>query len=66
MWGRWFPDRGPPYMAMRLFVLLTVLALVPAAIAHGNGPRTEGAVHSGNICWDPDVEFPVPCDDDDD
>jgi hypothetical protein len=23
-------------------------------------------VHDPGICWDPDVEFPVPCDDDDD
>ena len=23
-------------------------------------------VQDPGICWDPDVEFPVPCDDDDD
>jgi hypothetical protein len=23
-------------------------------------------VHDSGICWDPDVEFPVPCDDDED
>lgn len=23
-------------------------------------------VHPSGICWEPDVEFPVPCDDDED
>lgn len=27
---------------------------------------TIGVVHGGGICWDPDIEFPVPCDADDD
>lgn len=22
-------------------------------------------VQDGDVCWDPDVEFPVPCDDED-
>lgn len=22
-------------------------------------------VQDGDVCWDPDVEFPVPCDEDD-
>jgi hypothetical protein len=53
-------------MRLRLFVVLTVWAWAPVAIAHDGHPRAEGRVHTGGICWDPDVEFPVPCDDDDD
>jgi hypothetical protein len=53
-------------MGLRLFMMLAVWASVPVAIAHDGHPRAVGVVHSSDICWDPDVEFPVPCDDDDD
>lgn len=53
-------------MALRLIILIAVLAAVPAAVAHDRRPQVDGVVHAGSICWDPDVEFPVPCDDDDD
>ncbi len=53
-------------MGLRLLIILAALAAVPAAVAHGKSPRTDARVHDGQVCWDPDVEFPVPCDDDDD
>jgi hypothetical protein len=28
-------------------------------------PRASATVQDGGMCWVPDVEFPVPCDDDD-
>ena len=53
-------------MGLRLIVSFAILAAVSAAPAHDRRPQVEGVVHAGSICWDPDVEFPVPCDDDDD
>jgi hypothetical protein len=53
-------------MRMRLFIVSAVLAASPAAVAQDKRPSVEAVVHSGGICWDPDIEFPVPCDDDGD
>ncbi len=53
-------------MARRLFVILAVFTATSAAAAYGAHPRASARVHAGEVCWDPDVEFPVPCDDDDD
>lgn len=52
-------------MPSRVFLLLAILTAVPAAVSH-HRPHGDARVHEASICWDPDVEFPVPCDDDDD
>jgi hypothetical protein len=64
--GRCFRLRGVDGMARRLFVILAVLVGTSGAVAYGAQPGVNARVHSGEVCWDPDVEFPVPCDDDDD
>ena len=40
---------------------LTLLSMVCGAL-----PQAAATVHEPETCWDPDVEFPVPCDDDGD
>ncbi len=53
-------------MRLRLLIVLAVFATVPVATAHDIGPRIDARIHDGGMCWDPDVEYPVPCDEDDD
>jgi hypothetical protein len=45
----------------RLLMAVTALLLVTAASS-----RSTAQIHDGVVCWDPDIEFPVPCDEDDD
>jgi hypothetical protein len=54
-------------------LLLTLAALVPVSLVMAQGIKANGIksgvdlrVHDAGLCWEPDVEFPVPCDDDDD
>jgi hypothetical protein len=53
-------------MGIRFLAMLALFTAVPGAMAHDTGPPVDGRVHDGGVCWDPDVEFPVPCDDDGD
>jgi hypothetical protein len=53
-------------MRLRLLMALVVFAAMPGAMAHGRHVPVDSRVHDRGICWEPDVEFPVPCDDDDD
>jgi hypothetical protein len=53
-------------MGIRLLAILAVFSGIPGAMAHDTLPRIDARVHDGGMCWDPDVEFPVPCDNDDD
>ncbi len=53
-------------MGIRLIAVLAALAATSAALAHDKAPRADSRVHDGGMCWDPDVEYPVDCDDDDD
>lgn len=46
---------------MRPFLLLIAALLAAAALA-----RADASIQSQMLCWEPDFEFPVPCDDDDD
>jgi len=60
----------PTTIGMRLLAFVAVLTLAPGVIAGRALPSDKAApidarVHDRGICWDPDVEFPVPCDDDD-
>ena len=48
-------------------IRLTVVVLSALALCGGGLTRACFAtVQDGGMCWVPDVEFPVPCDDDDD
>jgi len=42
---------------------VAIAALLVSGLASGQSFRR---VHDSGICIDPDVEFPVPCEDDDD
>jgi hypothetical protein len=55
-----------PAMGIRLLAILALFTGIHGALAHDTRPRVDARVHDGGVCWDPDVEFPVPCDDDDD
>jgi hypothetical protein len=62
-----FRFQGASRIVRQLFVILAVLmALSAATNSYAAAPRVEERVHAGEVCWDPDVEFPVPCDDDED
>jgi hypothetical protein len=48
-------------------VLAVAFVLQISAVAAKDLRTTIGQhVQDPGICWDPDVEFPVPCDDEDD
>jgi hypothetical protein len=53
-------------MGLRLFLVLAIVGATLPADADAARPPVAGSVHTSNLCWDPDVEFPVPCEDDDD
>lgn len=54
-------------MGLHIFAALAVLTFATAAMAGDRRPATLSAVHDGGgMCWDPDVEFPVACEDDGD
>jgi hypothetical protein len=54
-------------MGFHIFAALAVWTSVAAAIATERRPATLSVVQEGGgMCWDPDVEFPVPCGDDGD
>ena len=48
--------------AIRIYVV-AMLALSAFIFAM---PEKSSATIQGDMCWEPDVEFPMPCDDDDD
>jgi hypothetical protein len=45
---------------------LTVLALVPATAVLSVPAEASLQDGSADVCWSPDAEFPVPCDEDED
>jgi hypothetical protein len=47
---------------LRCVLLLLLAAVVLAAAA----PRADARIPRAFVCWEPDNEFPVECDDDDD
>ncbi|CAA2140340.1 hypothetical protein HYPP_01890 [Hyphomicrobium sp. ghe19] len=51
-------------MRLRLLLILAGFAGISVASAHTLTIPVDSRVHAAEICWDPDVEFPVPCDDD--
>ena len=54
-------------MPIRLLVMLAVLIPALSAPASASRPLVDGRVEDGGgMCWVPDIEFPVPCDEDED
>ena len=45
---------------------LAVLIVMSASAASATRSLINQRVQDPTVCWVPDVEFPVPCDDDDD
>lgn len=45
--------------AMRALVLAFVIILALATM-----PSSARINEDGDLCWEPDIEFPVPCDED--
>jgi hypothetical protein len=46
---------------MRLRLMLVTAILAGALLA----ARLEARIQDEILCWEPDIEFPVPCDDED-
>jgi hypothetical protein len=53
-------------MVCRVVLAFAFIVQVSAVMAADVRTTVDWSVHDSAICWDPDVEFPVPCDDDDD
>jgi hypothetical protein len=54
-------------MGIRLVLTLIVLIQLSTAVGLGVGSPVAARVEDeGGMCWVPDVEFPVPCEEDDD
>jgi hypothetical protein len=53
-------------MSLRVAFILGVLLQSSGLSAQGFGMPVDQRIHESGICWEPDIEFPVPCDDDDD
>ncbi|AGK57884.1 hypothetical protein HYPDE_31048 [Hyphomicrobium denitrificans 1NES1] len=52
-------------MVYRVVLAFACIVHASAVTATDLRPTIDQQVHDSGICWDPDVEFPVPCDDDD-
>jgi len=55
-----------PDMLYRVAVAFSVIVQASAVAAMDVRPIIVQQIHEPGICWEPDVEFPVPCDDGDD
>lgn len=53
-------------MVCRVVLAFACVVQASAVMAADIRATLPHQVHDPGICWDPDVEFPVPCDDDDD
>jgi hypothetical protein len=53
-------------MVYRVVLAFACIVHASAVMATDLRPTVGQQVHDSGICWDPDVEFPAPCDDDDD
>ena len=53
-------------MITRIAFATVFLLQVSAMTAKDLRQTVVQVVHDSGMCWDPDVEFPIPCDDDDD
>jgi hypothetical protein len=55
-----------PGMTSRTVFAFVFILQVSAVAAADMRQTIVRQIQDPSICWDPDVEFPVPCDDDDD
>ena len=53
-------------MVSRLVLACAIFITASVATATEMKRAVAQQVHPSGICWEPDVEFPVPCDDDED
>ena len=53
-------------MTRRLMFICMMICPLWIAAAGGFTSGAGATVQDDNECWDPDVEFPVPCDEDED
>jgi hypothetical protein len=53
-------------MIRRSVFVVAFLVQVSAVMALDIRTTVDLRVNEAGVCWEPDVEFPVPCDDDDD
>lgn len=53
-------------MVYRVVLAFALAMQVSSVMARDLRTTIGQQVHEPAICWDPDVEFPVPCDDEDD
>jgi hypothetical protein len=58
--------KGVQGMINRIVLAFVFLLQVSAVTAADMRQTIVRQIQEPGICWDPDVEFPVPCDDDDD
>jgi hypothetical protein len=52
-------------MSRRIAFLIIAVALLATAFAAPTALRAVASVQDDDICWDPDIEFPTTCDEDD-
>lgn len=52
-------------MGRRFVFVLLAAALGAAVVTLPTTPRAVASVQDDDICWDPDIEFPTTCDEDD-
>jgi hypothetical protein len=55
-----------PSMTSRIVLVIAFLLQVSAVAAADMRQTIVRQIQDPVVCWDPDVEFPVACDDDDD
>jgi hypothetical protein len=53
-------------MIRRSVLAAAFLVQVSAVMALDIRTTVDSRLQEPGVCWEPDVEFPVPCDDDDD
>jgi hypothetical protein len=53
-------------MVSRLVLACAIFITASVATATEMKRAVAQQVHPSGICWEPDVEFPVPCDDEED
>lgn len=53
-------------MQRRVRVCLAITALAAVVLSVALTPPARATVQDDEFCWDPDVEWPVPCDSDED
>ncbi|MFN0219515.1 MAG: hypothetical protein ACKVP4_11960 [Hyphomicrobium sp.] len=53
-------------MSRRILKLIAIAIAIHLVVAAPTGGTAIASVQDDLVCWDPDIEFPTTCDDDDD